>query len=69
MLLVLAVGPLLVGAVACGRGGGDDDGGGTAKTDAEVDAGRLGPEDPAAGELVRIGLASDGQTAAFDAVE
>jgi branched-chain amino acid transport system substrate-binding protein len=67
VLLVLAVGPLLVGAVTCGRGGGDDDGGGTAATDAEVDAGRLGPEDPASGEPVRIGLASDGQTAAFDA--
>jgi branched-chain amino acid transport system substrate-binding protein len=53
---------LLLGAVACG-----DDGAVTPDGEPDADAGLLGPEDLASGEPVRIGLASDGQTVAFDA--
>lgn len=66
-LAVAAVGPVLLGVVACG-GGGDDDG--SARSDSptrEQVARLLGAEDRAAGAPVRIGLVSDGQTAAFDA--
>jgi branched-chain amino acid transport system substrate-binding protein len=61
-LAAVAAGLLLLGPVACGA-----DGGVTPDSEPEADAGLLGPEDLASGEPVRIGLASDGQTAAFDA--
>jgi branched-chain amino acid transport system substrate-binding protein len=66
-LAVVAVGPLVL-LVACGDGGGSDTSGSTPDAgDSEQLAELLGPENPASGEPVRIGLAADGQTAAFDA--
>jgi branched-chain amino acid transport system substrate-binding protein len=55
----VTVGPLLLGLLACGDDGDTDE----SAPEPEL----LGPENPASGEPVRIGLASDGQTAAFDA--
>jgi branched-chain amino acid transport system substrate-binding protein len=62
-LAMAALGALLVGVTACG----DDDDGGDAggqeeptDTTAAVDD-VLGPEDPASGEPVRIGMVSDGE--------
>ena len=60
----------LVAAAACG---GDDDAGssgsGDGAVDSEAQAGLLGPENPATGEPVRIGMVSDGATAAFDTTD
>jgi branched-chain amino acid transport system substrate-binding protein len=57
-------------AAGCGSGSGDDD---TGSDDASerapegVDAAELlGPEDVASGEPVKLGMVSDGATAAFD---
>jgi|RhiMethySRZTD1v2_1073278.scaffolds.fasta_scaffold03358_7 branched-chain amino acid transport system substrate-binding protein len=65
-LAAAAAGVVLV-AASC------SDGGGEASSDTTAGAGgddveqALGPDDPASGESVRIGLVSDGQSAAFDA--
>jgi branched-chain amino acid transport system substrate-binding protein len=64
-LAAVALGALLVAVAACGD---DDD---TSRpeeeeTDGEDVAALLGPEDEATGEPVRIGMVSDGSTAAFD---
>jgi branched-chain amino acid transport system substrate-binding protein len=65
-LAVAGLGPLLLGIVACG--GGDDGKADRADAPSGGETARLlGPEDRAAGAPVRIGLVSDGQTAAFDA--
>jgi branched-chain amino acid transport system substrate-binding protein len=58
--------------VAAACGGDDDDGSsgdGDAAVDSEAQAGLLGPENPATGEPVRIGMVSDGATAAFDTTD
>lgn len=66
---VVALGALLVGATGCSAdddtAGGSGDSPGSASPEQAADL--LGPEDPAAGEPVRIGLVSDGQSPAFDA--
>lgn len=64
---VTAAATLLLAATACGSSTddeGDADAPGT--VDGEQADELLGPEDPAAGEPVRIGLVSDGQSPAFD---
>jgi branched-chain amino acid transport system substrate-binding protein len=58
----VATGPLLLGMVGCG-----DDGDTAESGPDRANSDLLGPTHPASGEPVRIGLASDGQTAAFDA--
>jgi branched-chain amino acid transport system substrate-binding protein len=58
--------------VAAACGGDDDDGSsgdGDAAVDSEAQAGLLGPENPSTGEPVRIGMVSDGATAAFDTTD
>ena len=63
---ICALGALLVAVTACG----DDSANSGSETDETVKAGTatdlLGPENPASGEPVRIGLVTDGQTDAFD---
>jgi branched-chain amino acid transport system substrate-binding protein len=64
---VAALVPLLLTLSACSD---DGSGGSSAGSEGEGEqsaAALLGPMDPASGEPVRIGLVSDGQTAAFDA--
>ena len=63
-LALAAVATVLVAATACG-GDGDKAAGGAASTVGQPQA-LLGPEDRAGGEPVRIGIVSDGQTAAYD---
>jgi branched-chain amino acid transport system substrate-binding protein len=66
----VALSALLLACAACGGDGGDGDDGGDSDERASGDSGQveelLGPEDPASGEPVRIGMISDGQTASFD---
>jgi branched-chain amino acid transport system substrate-binding protein len=62
-----ALSVLLLGAVACG----DDDDDDASASEQEATSGSeaadlLGPEDPASGEPVLIGMVSDGATQAFD---
>jgi branched-chain amino acid transport system substrate-binding protein len=59
--LVAAI-ALLLGVVACG-----DNGDSSESPPDQVNDDLLGPTHPASGEPVKIGLASDGQTQAFDA--
>jgi branched-chain amino acid transport system substrate-binding protein len=58
---------LMTGVVACGD---DDDSDDTSSDDTSSDdtsgTDLLGPEDPASGEPIRIGMVSDGATPAFD---
>lgn len=61
-----AVAIVLLLAAACSDDGGEASSDTTAGGSGEVEQ-ELGPEDPASGEPVRIGLVSDGQSAAFDA--
>jgi branched-chain amino acid transport system substrate-binding protein len=66
-IALAALSVLLLGAVACG----DDDDDDAATDEEEATSGSeaenlLGPEDPASGEPVLIGMVSDGATAAFD---
>jgi branched-chain amino acid transport system substrate-binding protein len=66
-IALAALSVLLLGAVACG----DDDDDDAASDEGEATSGSeaenlLGPEDPASGEPVLIGMVSDGATAAFD---
>jgi branched-chain amino acid transport system substrate-binding protein len=65
---VAVTGLLLVGVSACG---GDDDSSAPEQDETETRTGQeatdlLGPEDAATGELVRIGMISDGATQAYD---
>ena len=66
--LVAVATAVLLAATACG---GDHDDEGSSEDAGAVDGAQLdellGPEQPASGEPVRIGLVSDGQSAAFDA--
>jgi branched-chain amino acid transport system substrate-binding protein len=59
--------PLLVALTACGGGGTDNDDADSSGAGEQSVEELLGPEQPASGDPVRIGLVSDGQTAAFDA--
>src|SRR5262245_28974443 len=61
--------PLLVALAACGGGsnGKSDDDASPSGAGAQSAEELLGPQQPASGEPVRIGLVSDGQTQAFDA--
>jgi branched-chain amino acid transport system substrate-binding protein len=66
-IALAALSALLLGAVACG----DDDDDDAASEEDEATSGNeatdlLGPEDPASGEPVLIGMVSDGATQAFD---
>jgi branched-chain amino acid transport system substrate-binding protein len=66
-IALAALSVLLLGAVACG----DDDDDAAASDEDEATSGSeatdlLGPEDPASGEPVLIGMVSDGATQAFD---
>src|SRR4029453_18520754 len=61
-LALVAAGPLLLGVVACG-----DKGDSSQSAPDQADRDLLGPTQPASGEPVKIGLASDGQSQAFDA--
>jgi branched-chain amino acid transport system substrate-binding protein len=66
-IALAALSVLLLGAVACG----DDDDDDAASEEDEATSGNeatdlLGPEDPASGEPVLIGMVSDGATQAFD---
>jgi branched-chain amino acid transport system substrate-binding protein len=66
-IALAALSVLLLGAVACG----DDDDDDAASDEDEATSGSeatdlLGPEDPASGEPVLIGMVSDGATQAFD---
>jgi branched-chain amino acid transport system substrate-binding protein len=66
-IALAALSVLLLGAVACG----DDDDDDAASEEDEATSGSeatdlLGPEDPASGEPVLIGMVSDGATQAFD---
>jgi branched-chain amino acid transport system substrate-binding protein len=64
-LAVAAVGTLLLAFTACS--GGDDDTTGTSDSaDSEQSAQLLGPENRATGDSVRIGIVTDGATAAYD---
>jgi branched-chain amino acid transport system substrate-binding protein len=68
----LAAAALYTCLVAAACGGDDDDGSsgdGDAAVDSEAQAGLLGPENPSTGEPVRIGMVSDGATAAFDTTD
>jgi branched-chain amino acid transport system substrate-binding protein len=68
----LAAAALCTCLVAAACGGDDDDGSsgdGDAAVDSEAQAGLLGPENPSTGEPVRIGMVSDGATAAFDTTD
>jgi branched-chain amino acid transport system substrate-binding protein len=65
-LVIVAVTALVFSFTACGDDDGADGSGG-AEAPTEQDAQELlGPEDPASGEPVRIGMVSDGATDAFD---
>jgi branched-chain amino acid transport system substrate-binding protein len=66
-IALAATGALLVGA-ACG---GDDDDGSSGSDEDEATTGQeatdlLGPEEPASGEPIRLGMVGDGATQAFD---
>jgi branched-chain amino acid transport system substrate-binding protein len=62
---IAAVGAALLAATACASD--DDDAADTADpVDAEQAAQLLGPDDPASGEPVRIGIVTDGATQAYD---
>jgi branched-chain amino acid transport system substrate-binding protein len=62
---IAAVGAALLAATACA--GDDDDTADTADpVDAEQAAQLLGPDDPATGEPVRVGIVTDGATQAYD---
>jgi len=61
-----AVGVLLVAAAACG---GDDTSESSNPSDGDQGAELLGPEEPATGEPVRVGIISDGATQAYDATD
>ncbi len=65
-LAIAAVGTLLLGVVACG---GDDTSSPSpsGSEDSPPADELLGPEEPASGEPLRIGMVSDGQAPAFDA--
>ena len=66
-LTAVVLSGLLLAAVACGsKTDDDDDAGGSNESSDEGFAELLGPEDEATGEPVRVGLVSDGATAAFD---
>jgi branched-chain amino acid transport system substrate-binding protein len=66
-IALAALSALLLGAVACG---GDDDDDAASEEDEATSGSEatdlLGPEDPASGEPVLIGMVSDGATQAFD---
>ena len=63
-LSVAALCVLLVAMTACG--GDDDSSGGSSGTEGQDRSALLGPEDQASGEPVKIGIVSDGATAAYD---
>jgi branched-chain amino acid transport system substrate-binding protein len=63
-LAAATVAALLLVVTACG---GEDDSDSSSSLDSEQRADLLGPENPAAGEPVRVGIITDGATQAYDA--
>ncbi|HET6950306.1 MAG TPA: ABC transporter substrate-binding protein [Acidimicrobiales bacterium] len=63
-LAIAALSVLLLGVAACG--GDDEEADDTESTSSSDAAELLGPEDEATGDAVKIGMVSDGATAAFD---
>jgi branched-chain amino acid transport system substrate-binding protein len=65
-MALVSAGALLLAATACSDDGGEQDDSSDDTVAADVTEDLLGPDDPASGEPVKIGMVSDGATEAYD---